>query len=261
MIVLKYRVTSLMVFLFLTLSCKGISIDIVPERVKIDLSKISEDSLLVLCRTSANLGKTIGVFGGSYSIIEGSEIVKDCWRSYLDADVKDYGVSGYGFSCEQGSIQNEVNYCDTKDIYVLWASTNDFNNNRLAGEPTDYSMKDSFNEKKRSTQCGGINYCIKSLREKNPTCLIVMISSSCFFQTEKGFDMSKTNDAGESLRHYVEMQKECCRLNKVPFLNLLEMVSFTKDDFGPDLLHYNNQGYSKLIAPTTLLISRPQWFL
>lgn len=254
-----------MFYWFFAFSCTvlapSINTEIPQEKVEIDFTKITVDSLRVLCNTSVNRGKTIGVFGGSYSIIEGSEIVKDSWCTYLNAYVTDYGVGGYGFSREQGSIQNEVDYCDSKDIYVLWASTNDFNNNRRAGKPTDYSESDSFCEAKRSTQCGGINYCIKSLREKNPNCLIVMISSSKFFQTEKGYDMSKKNAAGESLKHLVDMQMECCRINRVPFVNLLDCVSFSEEDFCPDLLHYNNQGYSKLVLPTTLLISRPEWFL
>ena len=163
----------------------------------------------------------------------------------------DYGVGGYGFSREQGSIQNEVVICAFNYTCVLWAPTNGLNNNRQTGEPTDYSIVDSYDENKRSIQCGGINYCINTLREKNPNCLILMISSPVFLQTKKGYDMSKTNVAGESLNHFVNMQKECCRLNYVPFLNLLEMVQFCEDDFDDDLLHYNNQGYSKLLVPST----------
>lgn len=230
------------------------------SRKPIVFSAISEDSLIVLCNNSSYRNKSIGVFGGSYSIIDGSEIVKNSWTYYLNASVTNYGHNRYGFSRKQGSIQDDVDNCDVKDVYVLWASTNDFNNNRKAGAPTDYTLVDSFNDKNRDTQCGGINYCITHLREKNPDCLIVMISSSVFFQSEKGYDFTKTNETGETLLDYVEKQRECCRLNNVPFLDLLENVSFSKDDFREDGIHLNEKGYQKLILPTTVLIAQPQWF-
>lgn len=249
----------------LVFSCKAIDIptDEIVEQPRrfVDFSLITNDSLIVLCNTSPFKNKSIGVFGGSYSIIPESRVVKDGWKFYLNADVIDYGCGGYGFSYKQGSIQDEVDNCDVHDIYVLWASTNDFTSNREAGASSDYTIKDNYRESNRVTQCGGINYCIKRLKEKNPNCLIVMISSSIFFQSLNGYELSLTNDTGESLAYYVKMQSECCRINKVPFLNLLESVDLEESDFQGDKLHYNEKGYQKLVIPTTVLLACPQRFL
>ena len=250
---------------FVIFSCKAIDVptdEIVEHpRSYIDFTSITYDSLIVLCNSSPFKNKSIGVFGGSYSMIPESRVVKDGWKSYLNADVFDYGRGGYGFSCKQGSIQDEVDNCNVKDIYVLWASTNDFTSNREAGVPSDYTSKDNYNESKRETQCGGINYCIKRLKEKNPDCLIVMISSSIFYQSQNGHDVSLPNKTGKSLAYYVKMQSECCRLNKIPFLNLLECVKLEESDFQGDKLHYREKGYQKLLIPTTVMLASPHWFL
>jgi len=249
-------------------SCEAEALPIAPEEVNvetgrqvIDFSKISPDSLIVLCSTSSNRNKSIGVLGGSYTITEESAIVKNSWCHYLNCSVTDYGKSGYGFSINQGSIQDEADNCDVKDIYVLWASTNDFNFNQPAGIPTDFTFRDNYSPNSRITQCGGINYCIKTLKEKNPNCLIVMISSSLFLQSEKGYNMSVTNGTGKNLVYYVNAQWECCRINKVPFLNLLDSINLTREDFCIDCLHYNENGYNKLVIPSTLLIAQPSLFM
>lgn len=264
------RFLFLCLFLSVIISCRGLEIiEVEIEAVHtiedslniIDFTTISLDSLQTLSKLSKNRNKSIGIFGGSYTIYKGSEIVKESWANYLDDVVTDYGQYGYGFSSDQGSIQDEVNGCDIKDIYVLWASTNDFRNNRIAGEVTDYTKYDNFNENKRVTQCGGINYCIKRLREKNPDCLIVMISSSIFIQTDTGYDESFANGTGETLARYVELQNKCCQQNGVPFLNLLSFDFLKESDFREDGLHYYPSAYEKLVIPTTVLIAQPDWFL
>ena len=57
-------------------------------------------------------------------------------------DVKDYGIPGHGYSSLQGSIQNQVDMCDLKDIYVLWSSNNDFLNNHHLFYPR-FSLPDN----------------------------------------------------------------------------------------------------------------------
>jgi len=88
-----------------------------------------------------------------------------------------YAHGGYGFSSLQGSIQNLADDADVCDYYILWASTNDITNQRECGQYTDYTEYDSYDESKLTTQCGGINYCIKTLRDKNPNCVIMFIST------------------------------------------------------------------------------------
>ena len=247
-------------------SCRSVSLDLesglshsnVPFIV---FSDITKDSLLSLCAQSENRGKSLGILGGSYTIAPGSELLQNKWKEHLDVDIHNYGISGFGFSRYQGSIQDEADKCGIHDIYLLWASTNDFNFNRPVGVPSDYTLFDGYNEKNRNTQCGGINYCIKTLKDKNPSCTILMLSSSVFFQTEKGYDFTKTNEIGNNLIQYVVAQRECCRTNKVPFLNLIETLTLTESDFDGDMLHYNESGYSKLVKPSLLLLACPEWFL
>ena len=117
-------------------------------------------------RGCANFGKSIAVFGGSLSVNKESDVAKQQWADLLDAEVTTYGVGGAGFSCEQGySIQRQVDTAGVYDIYVLWASTNDFNNNRPCGTWKDFTAEDGFDASKLATQCGGINYCIRKLLE------------------------------------------------------------------------------------------------
>lgn len=73
--------------------------------------------------------------------------------------ITNYGVPGAGFSSLQGkSLQQQVDEAGVFDIYILWASTNDYTNKRAIGEYTDYTEFDGYNEEKLVTQAGGINY-------------------------------------------------------------------------------------------------------
>ena len=110
----------------------------------------------------ANYGKRIAVFGGSLSVNKESDAAKQQWANQLGTEVVTYGVGGAGFSIEQGcSLQKQVDEAGVYDIYVLWASTNDYVNSRPCGNPLDYTALDNYDEGKLNTQCGGINYCIK----------------------------------------------------------------------------------------------------
>ena len=86
---------------------------------------------------SKNFGKTVGVFGGSISVYPESKVAKDIWRNYLDLKITDYGYPGAGFSNLQdpvNSIQRQVDRAAVHDIYILWASLNDYGNNKICGE-------------------------------------------------------------------------------------------------------------------------------
>lgn len=204
---------------------------------------------------SKNYGKRIAVFGGSLSVNPESDTAKQLWADLLGAEVVTYGVGGAGFSFDQGySIQKQVDTAGVYDVYVLWASTNDFTNSRPCGSWTDYTAMDGYDEAKLNTQCGGINYCIRRLLEKNPEAEIYFFTSLRFFGSDSGHNpfSVETNKAGHTFAEYVEAQKACCAYYGIPVLdqfNLQGINEFNAHNFyGPDLLHMTEDGYRR-IAP------------
>jgi hypothetical protein len=116
-----------------------------------------------------------------------SDSAKNLWKKYLGMTVTNFGVSGAGFSSLQGkSLQRQVDEAGVFDIYILWASTNDYTNHREVGDYTDYTEFDNYDKNKLSTQAGGINYCIKKIYEKNPHAVIY------FFTSGKAFVLSRS---------------------------------------------------------------------
>lgn len=204
-------------------------------------------------RCSANYGKSIAVFGGSLSVRAESDAAKQIWADLLNASVTTYGVGGAGFSSEQGySLQRQVDTADVYDVYVLWASTNDFNGGRECGSWQDYSEYDGFDTSKLTTQCGGINYCIKKLREKNPKARIYFFTSLRFFRRDSGYNPFSTdvNAHGKSFADFVRAQIECCRYHGVPVLDQFSIQDVDPDNFPefylPDKLHMNREGYLRI---------------
>ena len=204
---------------------------------------------------SKNYGKSVGVFGGSLSVNAESETAKNLWRKYLAMDVTSYGIAGAGFSSQQStttSIQRQVDSAGVKDVYILWASTNDFTNNREVGSYTDYTYLDNYDESKLTTQCGGINYCLKKLYEKNPLCEVYFFTGIDFFTSESGYNpfTQITNSLGYTYQDYVDAQKKCCELFSIPVLdqnsisglNYFNYTQFFKDDNR----HMKNSGYEKI---------------
>ncbi len=204
------------------------------------------------CLTSTNRGKSVGIFGGSLSCLPESESDKTQWKMHLAMDITTYGKGGYGFSSLQGSIQDQVNHATPKDIYILWASTNDFTNNRPAGKPTDYTQEDGFPPTKRVTQCGGINYCIKRLKEINPNCKIFIFGSLPYFENDGGYnECSKyVNETGHNFYHYVQQQEACAEYHHVLFLDQFHIPILTPQNinlyYQADRVHMTAQGYAEL---------------
>ena len=197
-----------------------------------------------------NEEKTVGVFGGSHSVREESQAAKDLWRQKLDVDITDYGVSGAGFSSLQGtSIQTQVDGAASKDIYILWGSTNDFRNSRECGTWKDYTAEDSYDESKRVTQCGGINYCIKKLMTINPLAQIYFFLPMRFYSRDSGHNPFSTdaNTTGKTFWEYIEAMKECCEHYGIPVLdqfNFHGVNDFNYTNyFKSDNLHLNEAGY------------------
>ena len=202
-----------------------------------------------------NYGKKIAVFGGSLSVNKESDAAKQLWADLLNAEVTTYGVGGAGFSSQQGyTLQQQVEDAGVYDVYVLWASTNDYTNSRECGTWKDYTALDGYDKSKLTTQCGGINYCIKTLLEKNPNAEIYFFTSLRFFGVDAGHNPFSTepNKTGKTFADYIEGQKACCAYYGIPVLdqfNLQGINEFNVDKFYmEDKLHMNEEGY-KRIAP------------
>ncbi|WP_373398427.1 SGNH/GDSL hydrolase family protein [Algoriphagus halophilus] len=167
-------------------------------------------------KNSLNYGKSVAVFGGSVSVIPPSEVAKDLWKERLGMSVTNYGVGGAGFSSLQGkSLKQQIDEAGVFDIYILWASTNDYKNNRAIGSYTDYTEFDDFDEEKLVTQAGGINYCIQKIYELNPNATIYSFTSSKAFNNRGGYDPFDEN----GMVKYVEIQKQICELHGIPYLD------------------------------------------
>ena len=204
---------------------------------------------------SKNYGKRIAVFGGSLSVNPESDVAKQLWADQLGAEVVTYGVGGAGFSIDQGySLQKQVDTAGVYDVYVLWASTNDYTNDRPCGSWSDYTAADGYDVSKLHTQCGGINYCIRRLLEKNPRAEIYFFTSLRFFGADAGHNPYSVtpNKTGKTFAEYVEAQKACCAYYGIPVLdqfNLQGINGFNVENYyKDDLLHMNEEGYRR-IAP------------
>ncbi|MDP4208106.1 MAG: SGNH/GDSL hydrolase family protein [Bacteroidota bacterium] len=197
-------------------------------------------------KESINYCKSVAVFGGSVSVIPASNSAKNMWKEYLGMTITDYGVPGAGFSSLQGkSLQQQVNEAGIFDIYILWASTNDYTNHREVGSYTDYTEFDGYDKNKLTTQAGGINYCIKKIYEINPHAVIYFFTSSKAFTDRGGYDPFYEN----GMNQYVQMQKKICELHGIPVLDQFSLGGYNiynKQLYYHDAIHMNTMGYKKL---------------
>ena len=200
-----------------------------------------------------NYGKTIAVFGGSLSVNKESDAAKQQWADLLNAEVTTYGVGGAGFSSLQGyTLQKQVEEAGVYDVYVLWASTNDYTNSRECGTWKDYTALDGYDKSKLTTQCGGINYCIKTLLEKNPKAEIYFFTSLRFFGADAGHNpfSVQPNKTGKTFADYIDGQKACCAYYGIPVLDQFSLQGV--NEFNVDLfylqdkLHMNEDGYRRI---------------
>ena len=197
-------------------------------------------------KSSFNYEKTVAVFGGSVSVIHPSEAAKGLWEEHLGMSITNFGVPGAGFSSLQGkSMQQQVDEAGVFDIYILWASTNDYTNNRAVGTYTDYTKFDGYDSEKLVTQAGGINYCIKKIYELNPKATIYFFTSSKAFNDRGAYDPLVT----DGMVAHVNMQKKICELHGIPYLDQFLLGGYNvynKDLYYHDPIHMNEMGYKKL---------------
>ena len=204
------------------------------------------------CVNSSNKDKSVAIFGGSLSVRDESEAAKYFWHRYLNMKITDYGRNGYGFSSQQGSIQDQVDKARKHDIYILWASTNDYSSNRPAGSFSDYTITDNFDNSKRITQCGGINYCIKTLKDKYPDSKIYLFGSLKYFLHDDGYniDSKRVNETGFNFFHYIQLQKQCAENQNIKFFNQFNIPvlkkEYAKRFYLNDLVHMSEDGYANI---------------
>ena len=218
---------------------------------------INSDTMLLQdkVRTSSLRGMSVGVFGGSFSVMPASDTLYSTWRRLMKWDISLYGHGGHGFSSLQGSIQTQVDSAAVHDIYILWASTNDFGGSREVGTPYDYTVYDGYDITRLVTQCGGINYCIKALRAKNPAAHLFFFGSArSFFNPACAvWSSSDHNELGYNLASYVNGQMLCCALQEVPFYDQFHNYPFDGSNYtlyyDEDAMHMNAQGYSLITYP------------
>ena len=256
---MKSPITSLLLLLALVCAPSGSQAETRPHHIR-QLRALGcelQDSSLMQrvwkkCQFSPNRGKSVAVFGGSLSVNKESQAAKLMWSEYLNLHVTDYGHGGYGFSSLQGSIQDQVNRARRHDIYILWASTNDYTNNREPGTPQDYTEADGFDESKLVTQCGGLNYCIKRLREINPRATIYVFGSLPFWWNSGGYDRTspETNKTGHNFAYYSDLQRQVAEAQGLKFFDQFSLPPITletKDRYYlSDNLHMNYNGYANV---------------
>lgn len=183
---------------------------------------ILTDNLLTLLK-----GKTVCIFGGSVSRLcntfGGSAVMEKMSGVAITNKGHDGGGYAKGTTIEGGVPSFEENgICDTVnaatqvgqpvyDIYLLWSSTNDLY--VTPGDPTDYSFVDNYDVDKLTTQCGGMNYCIKKLQEFSPESRIIIIGSM------ESVGLSYVSDF-ERLQTLVEKQAEVAKFQSLPFFSL-----------------------------------------
>ena len=213
----------------------------------ISINVFSQDSIEKLpFENSFNYGISVAIFGGSVSVIPESESAKSMWEKYLGMTITNYGVPGAGFSSLQGkSIQKQIDEAGVFDIYILWASTNDYTNQRDVGSYTDYTEFDGYDEEKLTSQAGGINYSIKKIYEINPQAVIYFFTSIKAFNDRGGYDPFYV----QGMNKYVEIQKQICLLHGIPFLDQFSIGGYNiynQHLYFNDPIHMNELGYKKL---------------
>ncbi len=199
-------------------------------------------------------GKSIAYIGGSIASRPESDMVKSLVYGCLGKPkIYTYGRGGHGFATSPFSFQTQVEACKVHDIYILWCSTNDFYTGVPQGTVTDYTEEDGWDEEKRITQCGGMNYCIRHLRQLNPDALIIGFTSLPFFgpngESTEGYTQTspRINGEGMNFYQYIQVQQQVFERNGVPFLNQWDLNLFSVDTYPPfykdDGVHFSEDGY------------------
>ena len=201
----------------------------------------------------ATLGN-VSIFGGSVAKLFDTYGAKDRMSEILGCAIIDNAVPSAGLCCSGGvhtqvsggvvsfpenSIPDQINNAtsqnsDKKGLYIIWQSTNDFNQGIQLGAVDDYSREDDYNVEKLVTMCGGLNYCIKKLLEFSPSSRVLVISSL------KEFDGSSYESTTGAFKTMVDTLHEVCKKHGTPFFNLWENSGINR--FNYQYYHYHPIG-------------------
>ncbi len=235
--------------------------------------EIGEDSISSIGNATdiypiMNYGKSIAAFGGSQSTLaQGAGVAQEIWKKYLNySKIGNFGVGGSGFvrkSSGRKTIPEQVEQAIAEnypyDIWILQCSTNDWKYGRECGEVTDNPQ--SIEE--ITTQCGGINYCIRRICETYPNAKVYLFTSTRFFKTDSSasvdsaeyFELgdsawnpfSTDGVNGKNLKDFVDAQKACCLRHNVPVLDLYGCTVYNEYNYTPyfksDNIHWTSEGY------------------
>ncbi len=216
---------------------------------------------------SPNFGKSLGIFGGSFSNIEESDSCKFYWQEKLQLTLFGHGINGAGYSVatQESGVLYAVDRCcrrdEPHDIYLLWSPSNDFSKGRATiGTLSDYTEADGFDTAKLTTMLGGMNYSYQKLKQKNPDAEILLFTTLPIFNKgAAGYDTLYADGIG--LRQFVDAQIEWAKAHEVPYLDLFRRSGFTHSNYGryyqKDALHPDVEGYKHLVGITLPFLAYP----
>ena len=187
--------------------------------------------VVVSCDKDDTDNLMVGVYGGSISSRPASEIAKQKWENELQISVITHGVGGAGFSNKtEHNVPEQIAVGGVYDIYVLWASSNDFR----ALENMDINNI--------ATQDGGIKLSCDLIKAKSPDAVIV------FFTSIPRFDKTYIFD---KVKYLVEEQIKTCEKLNIPYLDQYNGCGFNEDNYmeyyEEDKVHLTEKGYLTIV--------------
>ncbi len=199
-------------------------------------------------------GKSIAVMGGSLAANNEADAAKSLYLQLLHcSSVVTYARGGMGYATADYRITDFLPLLSQHDIYVLWCSTNDYGTGVPVGSPTDYTEADGYNESHAETQCGGMNKCIRAIRQAFPQATVVGYTSLPFFGSggsrKDGYLEEASPQSGQDINfsQYVEKQRQVFDAANVPYFDQFACGLFDEDNYSSfyisDGFHLNMDGY------------------
>lgn len=178
----------------------------------------------------------------------------------------EFNNSGTMNLCRQAMTLTQRKACD---VYVIWLQTNDYTGSGNMLYPTEIGKvtdepgsADVSND--NVSFCGGLNYTINTLRNKNPLARILLISPTrtCYDftlgATDRGYVTEQILDGEDTLYRYVVAMKEYADYHSLPFLDLFtnggislgnkrgKEAMYIWQQTHYDSTHLNPNGYARL---------------
>lgn len=213
-------------------------------------------------RRHANYGKSIAVLGGTHAADTLSVVAKQLWANMLHSKVTTYAYPDGGLAMGQGyDMQRQADEAGVSDIYVLWLSQEDFAWCQPLGGVGSYTVADGYDSLSRTSQCGGLNYCVKVLREKSPQAKIYLFTP---FDDSKGDSGTivgtKRNAAGNTLSESMAALKKCCEKQGVEVLSQVvfdvDKMAASSSYYLPDGVRLNKAAYDKIAPVQAAFLAR-----